>query len=148
VASDLLTTVALWHLGSHSNGTNFGLPSCHLRVCRRHYCLDDSVPDSCLAFRTCCGLSDDSIKPIPLDVDLLKLCALAIAAGYGLQDLAHYLCVEKTMMSSYITTNPSMLLIHSLWLMPLFVIDAVKKMRSFFLPNVAPRNRLSALKEF
>lgn len=80
-----------------------------------------------------------SIESIPLDVDPLKLCALTIAAGYGLQDLAHYLCVEKTMMSSYITSNPSMLLIHSLWLMPL-VIDAVK-MRSFFLPNVVTRNR-------
>jgi hypothetical protein len=80
-----------------------------------------------------------SIESIPLDVDPLKLCALAIAAGYGLQDLAHYLCGEKTMMSAYITSNPSMLLVHTLWLMPL-VIDAAK-MRSFFLPNLVSRNR-------
>ena len=70
----------------------------------------------------------------------IKFCALAIALGYGLQDLAHYLTDEQTMMSSYIKTNPAMLLIHSLWLMPL-VIDSVLQ-RHFFIPKVCvTRNR-------
>jgi Phospholipid methyltransferase len=72
--------------------------------------------------------------------DPMKLCLAVIAAGYGLQDLAHWLCVEETMMSSYISTNPAMLLIHTLWLMPL-VIDAVL-LRHCYLPKLlVSRNR-------
>lgn len=77
---------------------------------------------------------------LPVDVEAWKLCALAIAAGYGLQDLAHWLCDERTMMSSYIKTNPAMLIVHTLWLMPL-VIDSVLR-RHFFLPKLfVTRNR-------
>mmetsp|Transcript_58075 Transcript_58075/g.141951 ORF Transcript_58075/g.141951 Transcript_58075/m.141951 type:complete len:618 (-) Transcript_58075:248-2101(-) len=72
--------------------------------------------------------------------DPIKFCALAIALGYGLQDLAHYLTDEQTMMSSYIKTNPAMLLIHTLWLMPL-VFDSVLQ-RHFFIPTLCvTRNR-------
>jgi hypothetical protein len=85
------------------------------------------------------GCLQVSVDASPFDMEPLKLCGLAIAAGYGLQDLAHYLCVEKTMMSSYIKTNPSMLIVHTLWLMPL-VIDAVLK-RHFYLPKIVTRNR-------
>jgi hypothetical protein len=74
-----------------------------------------------------------------LDVPM-NLCLAVMASGYGLQDLAHWLCAEKTMMSSYIATNPAMLLIHTLWLMPL-VIDAVLK-RYCYIPTLfVSRNR-------
>jgi hypothetical protein len=85
------------------------------------------------------GCEQVSIDSIPLDMDPVKLCALAIVAGYGLQDLARYLCVEKTMMSTYVKSNPAMLVIHTLWLMPL-VIEAVVK-RHFYLPKIVTRNR-------
>lgn len=68
------------------------------------------------------------------------VCGLAIAAGYGLQDVAHLICFEKTYMSSYIGASPWMLVIHSIWLMPL-VIDAVL-MRHCFVPTLfVTRNR-------
>lgn len=77
---------------------------------------------------------------MPFELDSLYLGLIAVAAGYGLQDLAHYLCGEKTMMSSYIKSNPAMLTVHTLWLMPL-VIDSVLK-RHFFLPKLfVNRNR-------
>ena len=80
---------------------------------------------------------------IPLEAvpgGALGACALAIAAGYGLQDLAHWLCAEKTLMSSYIRTSPSTLLVHTFWLMPL-VIDSVL-MRHCFIPKLfVNRNR-------
>lgn len=68
------------------------------------------------------------------------LSIAVIVAGYGLQDLAHWLTCEQTMMSSYISTNPSMLLIHTLWLMPL-VIDSLL-LRYLFIPKLfVTRNR-------
>ena len=76
------------------------------------------------------------------DVSLTELhvALLAIAAGYGLQDLAHYICAEKTYMSTYVNAKPWMLVVHSLWLMPL-VIDSVL-MRWCFLPKLfVTRNR-------
>lgn len=79
------------------------------------------------------------IESIPLDLDPLKLCGLAIAVGFGLQDLAHYICAEETMISNYITSNPSMFFVHTLWLMPL-VIESVL-MRHFYLPKIVSRNR-------
>jgi len=70
----------------------------------------------------------------------LTVCFLTIIAGYGLQDLVHWLCAENTMMSSYIKTDPSMLIVHSLWLMPL-VIDCILH-RHFFIPKLfVSRNR-------
>lgn len=66
-------------------------------------------------------------------------CLLAIALGYGLQDVAHYMFCEKTYMGAYIYTRPYMLLVHSVWLLPL-VIDALL-MRYCFLPKVVSRNR-------
>jgi hypothetical protein len=72
--------------------------------------------------------------------DPIKLSLAVMATGYGLQDLAHWLCAEPTMMSSYITTNPAMLLIHTLWLMPL-VIDSLL-IRHMYLPKLlVSRNR-------
>mmetsp|Transcript_50251 Transcript_50251/g.76486 ORF Transcript_50251/g.76486 Transcript_50251/m.76486 type:complete len:587 (+) Transcript_50251:78-1838(+) len=80
------------------------------------------------------------ITVIPLELDAVKLCCVVVAAGYGLQDLAHWLAVEQTMMSSYIKSNPSMLIVHTLWLMPL-VIDCILK-RHFFIPKLCVnRNR-------
>ena len=68
------------------------------------------------------------------------VCCLAIVAGYGLQDLAHYLCQEKTYMGSYMGAKPWMLVVHSIWLMPL-VIDSVI-MRNLFIPHLlVTRNR-------
>jgi len=70
----------------------------------------------------------------------LTVCFLTIIAGYSLQDLVHWLCQEPTMMSSYINTDPSMLIVHTLWLMPL-VIDSVLH-RHFFIPKLfVSRNR-------
>lgn len=80
------------------------------------------------------------LSVIPVALDPLYLCVLTIATGYGLQDVAHWLCAEETMMSSYIATNPAMLVIHTLWLMPL-VIDSVLT-RHFFAPKLfVNRNR-------
>lgn len=77
---------------------------------------------------------------IPLHTDEYFRCMAVIGAGYGLQDAVHYLCAEQTMMSSYIKKNPSKLLTHTFWLLPL-VIDSVIK-RHFFLPKLfVSRNR-------
>lgn len=75
-----------------------------------------------------------------ISVSPLTVCALTIAAGYGLQDLAHWLCDEKTMMSSYIHTNPSTLIVHTLWLMPL-VIDSILMRHLFISKLFVSRNR-------
>ena len=77
--------------------------------------------------------------PVILDLDPMYVCGLAIALGYGLQDVAHWMCVEKTFMNDYLMSRPWMLLIHTLWLMPL-VIDSVL-MRSCYLPFLVNRNR-------
>jgi len=79
--------------------------------------------------------------PLPevLGLEPLYVCCLAVALGYGLQDVAHWICMEKTYMNDYIGTRPWMLLVHTLWLMPL-VIDSVLS-RSCYLPNLVKRNR-------
>lgn len=69
----------------------------------------------------------------------VHVCILAIALGYGLQDVAHWMCMEKTFMDDYIMSRPWMLVLHTLWLMPL-VIDAVL-MRKCYLPYLVNRNR-------
>lgn len=69
----------------------------------------------------------------------MNVCLLAITCGYGLQDAAHYVCAEKTYMSSYMGAKPWMLIVHSIWLMPL-VIDSIL-MRWCFLPSVVSRKR-------
>ncbi len=67
-------------------------------------------------------------------------CAVAIALGFGLQDLSHWLCAEPTLLSSYIYTEPLTLFVHTFWLMPL-VIDSIL-MRHFFFPKLfVSRNR-------
>ena len=67
-------------------------------------------------------------------------CAVAIALGFGLQDLSHWLCAEPTLLSSYIYTEPLTLVVHTFWLMPL-VIDSIL-MRHFFFPKLfVSRNR-------
>lgn len=87
----------------------------------------------------------DLVESIQLPVDMIPggivgVCSLAIAAGYGLQDLCHWLCAENTLMSSYIQTHPSTLVIHTIWLMPL-VIDTILT-RHFFIPKLfVNRNR-------
>ena len=69
-----------------------------------------------------------------------KICVTAIILGYGLQDVAHWLCCEETMMNDYIKRgNPAMLIVHTIWLMPL-VIDATL-LRNCFLPFIVSRNR-------
>lgn len=80
--------------------------------------------------------------PLPLVFGLenpIYLCLLAIALGYGLQDVAHWACAEKTFMNDYILSRPWMLAVHTFWLMPL-VIDSVL-MRNCYLPNIVNRNR-------
>jgi Phospholipid methyltransferase len=76
---------------------------------------------------------------LPYHVDNLYISIAAIALGYCLQDLLHIIFCEKTYMSTYITSNPLMLLVHSVYLMPL-VIDCVV-MRNCFLPWIVTRNR-------
>ena len=83
-------------------------------------------------------LADVGVPDMALDHPA-KVCVSAIILGYGLQDVAHWICDEQTMMSDYIGKNPAMLVIHTIWLMPL-VIDAVL-MRNFFLPFIVSRNR-------
>eukprot|EP00957_Ditylum_brightwellii_P053535 4056680-Ditylum_brightwellii.AAC.1 len=66
----------------------------------------------------------EAAETLQLPVDSIPggahgVCALAIALGYGLQDLIHWLCDEKTLMSSYIKTSPLTLIVHTAWLMPL-----------------------------
>ena len=79
------------------------------------------------------------VSALHLEMDNAYFCLLAIAAGYGLQDLSHIVFQEKTYMGAYIYTRPMMLCVHTLWLLPL-VIDSVL-MRRCFLPNLVPRNR-------
>ena len=80
------------------------------------------------------------VDAVPVEMNDFYICLMAIAAGYGLQDLSHYVFQEKTYMGAYIYTRPSMLFVHTLWLLPL-VIDSVL-MRWCFLPNVVSRNRI------
>ena len=70
---------------------------------------------------------------LPLEMELsgLHISIIAIVIGYALQDLLHLIFCEKTYMSSYIDANPLMLVVHSLYLMPL-VIDSIL-MRNCFL---------------
>jgi Phospholipid methyltransferase len=77
--------------------------------------------------------------PVVLELSPMQVCGLSILLGYGLQDVAHWACVEKTFMDDYIMTRPWMLAIHTLWLMPL-VIESVL-MRHCFLPLVVNRNK-------
>ncbi|GAX14631.1 hypothetical protein FisN_6Lh416 [Fistulifera solaris] len=70
-----------------------------------------------------------------------QVCLLAIAAGYGLQDVAHWVFQEKTYMQSYMgEKKPWMLIVHSIWLLPL-VLDSMT-MRYWFLPKIVSRNRI------
>ena len=70
----------------------------------------------------------------------LIFALFAVAAGYGLQDVAHYLMDEPTYLGAYILKAPFTLVLHCVWLLPL-VLDAVR-MRNFFLPFLVPRNRV------
>lgn len=79
------------------------------------------------------------VNALPFEMDNLYICIIAIAAGYALQDLLHIIFCEKTYMSTYIGANPIMLLVHSVFLLPL-VIDCVL-MRYCFLPFIVTRNR-------
>jgi len=88
----------------------------------------------------CLQIPAEAVTLAGFELSPLYVCGLAIAAGYGLQDLAHYVCQEKTYMDSYIGAKPWMLAVHSVWLMPL-VIDSVL-MRHCFLPKLfVTRNR-------
>lgn len=81
-----------------------------------------------------------SLESVPGGTGAVGACGIAIVLGYGLQDLIHWLCFEKTLMSSYIYTKPSTLLVHTVWLMPL-VIDSVL-LRHLFIPKLfVSRNR-------
>jgi hypothetical protein len=80
------------------------------------------------------------ISKLSFDLQDWHVCLFAIVAGFGLQDLSHYLCCEQTFMNHYLSQGKSwMLLVHSLYLLPL-VIDSIT-VRSFFLPHVVSRNR-------
>lgn len=87
----------------------------------------------------CLQVSADSIAIEAFRWESLYTCLLAIAVGYGLQDLSHFVFQEPTYMGSYINAKPWMLIIHSIWLMPL-VLDSIL-MRYCFLPVMVTRNR-------
>jgi len=70
----------------------------------------------------------------------IYICIAAIAIGYGLQDVSHWIFAEKTYMSTYINASPLKLLIHSFWLMPL-VIDSLFMRYCFFPKLFVTRNR-------
>ncbi|KAI2500571.1 phospholipid methyltransferase [Fragilaria crotonensis] len=80
-----------------------------------------------------------SALSLPIEMNDLHVSLIAIVLGYTLQDLLHIIFCEKTYMSSYIGANPLMLIVHSVYLMPL-VIDCVL-MRNCFLPWIVTRNR-------
>lgn len=82
------------------------------------------------------------VDALPLEINNVYICLLAIAVGYGLQDLSHYIFQEKTYMGAYIYTRPFMLVVHTLWLLPL-VIDSIL-IRWCFLPKIVSRNRTFA----
>lgn len=70
----------------------------------------------------------------------LTICIFSIAAGFLLQDFIHWFCCESTMLSSYIKTDPTMLIAHTLSSMPV-VLDSIL-MRHFFIPKLfVSRNR-------
>lgn len=92
------------------------------------------------------NLLDDKINIIPdyVSVNLNDTWQLGIAAiviGFVFQELSHYLADEQTFMSSYMALGkPWMLLIHTVWLLPL-VVESIT-MRHFFLPKLlVTRNR-------
>lgn len=79
----------------------------------------------------------------PLAYDGLQDWHVSVAAivfGYGLQDVAHWICDEPTFMGDYLGAGkPYLLLVHSFWLLAL-VIDSVL-IRHCFLPFLVTRNR-------
>lgn len=80
------------------------------------------------------------LSVLPFAVEAWHVSVLAIVAGYGLQDLSHYLCAEPTFMDSYLKQGKAwMIVVHSVWLLPL-VIDSIL-LRHCFLPHVVSRNR-------
>lgn len=80
------------------------------------------------------------VEAVPLELDPRVISVTAIVLGYGLQDVSHWIFGEKTYMASYMGKGQAyMLVIHSIWLMPL-VIDSVL-MRWCFLPKIVSRNR-------
>jgi hypothetical protein len=83
------------------------------------------------------------VEPLTLmNVELSpwQVCAVAIVAGFILQDVSHLIFGEKTYFNSYIGVKPWMLIVHSIWLMPL-VVDSLLN-RWFFLPKLfVSRNR-------
>lgn len=82
----------------------------------------------------------DSAAFVGLELSPVVLSIAAVCLGYGLQDVAHYVFQEKTYMASYMEdAKPWMLVVHTIWLMPL-VIDSIT-MRWCFIPNVVSRNR-------
>jgi Phospholipid methyltransferase len=84
--------------------------------------------------------SNETLFSLVSKMEPLHVAILAVVAGYGLQDVSHYLCVEPTFMDSYLKQGKGwMLIVHSFWLLPL-VIDSIL-MRQFFLPYLVTRNR-------
>lgn len=95
-----------------------------------------------------CMMIDPSMLASSVGITTVEpwiICLAAIALGFSLQELSHYLCCEGTYMGHYMDSankenfKPWMLIIHSIWLMPL-VIDSVL-MRNCFLSWVPTRNR-------
>jgi hypothetical protein len=90
------------------------------------------------------ALSSTHLLSLLHGVTEMQLCLAAIVLGYGLQDLAHYVCAEPTYLGSYITTQPYLLVMHTVWLLPLVLEACI--LRSWFLPQLlVPRRRLFAL---
>jgi hypothetical protein len=86
------------------------------------------------------------IMPMLSTVQPLMVCVAAIVIGFTLQELSHIVFCEKTYMGHYMDASnvqnfkPWMLVVHTIWLMPL-VIDSIM-MRHFYLSFVPTRNRL------
>jgi hypothetical protein len=88
--------------------------------------------------------SNTSLSSLVDSVTEMQLCLAAIVMGYGLQDLAHYLCAEPTYLGSYIATQPYLLVMHTVWLLPLVLEACI--LRHWFVPQLlVPRQRLFAL---
>jgi len=89
----------------------------------------------------CLQVPVTSLQIQDYELSQLVVCGLAIAGGYLLQDVSHWIFCEKTYMDSYMGAGKAwMLVVHTVWLMPL-VIDSLL-MRWCFLPKLfVTRNR-------
>ena len=78
-----------------------------------------------------------------LEINATLTATLVIGTSYILHNSSHYFCVEKTYMQSYIDRKPWMVVLHTIWEMPL-VIDAVLMKNCFLSALLVNRSRIFA----